>query len=132
MRSVRPIAVTIAGVLLVGLGCNSVRAEIRVQGQAGDLRIEARDATVAEILAVLGERFALQFRGTTASTGITATFEGPLRRVVARVLEGYDYVMTAHGDGLEVVVLSTSSRHAVTPPPVAPPTMPAKVLRRNE
>jgi hypothetical protein len=132
MRSVRPIALPIAGVLLAALHCNSVCAEIRVQGQADDVRVEARDASVAEILAALGERFALRYRGTPGNGGITATFEGPLRRVVARVLAGYNYVIADRSDGIEVIVLSAGSPHAVPAPVVAPPTYPAKATRRTD
>jgi hypothetical protein len=128
----RPIAVPIAGVLLAALLCNGVHAEISVRGTAGDVRVEARDATVAEILAALGERFALRYRGTTGGEGLTATFEGPLRRVVARVLGGYNYIIAARGEGLEVIVLSTQSQHAVVAPTIAPPTYPSKSTRRNE
>jgi len=63
---------------------------------------------------------------------VTATFAGPLRRVVARVLDGYNYVIESRGDDLEVIVLSTTSPHAVAPPVVAPPTRPAKSTRRSE
>lgn len=88
--------------------------------------LEARDATVDEILAALGERFALHYRGTTGSRGLTATFEGPLRRVVARALDGYNYVIRERADGLEVIVLSTQSPYAVPAPPFAPPTVPSR------
>jgi hypothetical protein len=125
----RPIAIPIAGVLLAALFSNCVRAEIRVQGNAGDVRLEAHDATVAEILAALGERFALRYRGTTGGEGLTATFEGPLRRGVARVLSGYNYIIASRGEGLDVIVLSTQSSHAVVPPPVAPPTVPSRRQR---
>jgi len=132
MRSLKSVALTIAGVIFAALPANSLRAEIRVQGQAGDVRVEAHDATVAEILAALGERFALRYRGTTESGGVTATFEGPLRRVVGRVLDGYDYVIEPRGDGLEVVVLGAASSHAVSAPVFAPPTYPAKNVRRTD
>ena len=65
MRSISPMVLPIAGVLLASLHCSCVGAEIRVQGQAGDIHLEAHDATVAEILAVLGDRFALHYRGHT-------------------------------------------------------------------
>src|SRR5262249_6577504 len=65
MPSIRAVALPIAGVLFAALHCNCVRAEIRVQGPADDVRVEARDATVADILAALGERFALRYRGAT-------------------------------------------------------------------
>lgn len=117
MRNVRPIALPIAGVLLATLHCNSLRAEIRVQGPADHVRVEARDATVAEILAALSDRFALRYRGVTGSRSLTASFEGPLRSVVSRTLDGYNFVIKSHGDGLEVIVLSTKSPFAM--PPVA-------------
>jgi hypothetical protein len=131
MRSIRPIALPIAGLFLAALHCNCVRAEVRVQGQANDVRVEAHDATVAEILAALGERFALQYRGTTGSRGLTVTFDGPLRRVVARALDGYNYVIRERGDRLEVIVLSTQSPYAVPAPPIAPPTVPSRRQRED-
>ena len=127
----KAIALPIAGVLLAALHCNDVRAEVRVQGEMRDVRVEAHDATVAEILAALGERFALQYRGTTGDRGLTMTFEGPLRRVVARTLDGYNYVIRERADGLEVIVLSSQSPYAVPAPPFAPPTVPSRRQRQD-
>jgi len=132
VRSIRPMTLTISGALVAALFCNRVHAEVRVQGDVRDLRVEVHDATVNEILAALAERFALRYRGSPGGDGITATFEGPLRNVVMRVLGSYNYVMRASGDGLDVVVLSTKSPHAVVPPTIAPPTYPSKSTRRNE
>jgi hypothetical protein len=132
MRSLNSVALTIAGVIFAALFTNSLHAEVRVQGQAGDVRVEAHDATVAEILAALGERFALRYRGTTGSDGVTATFDGSLRYVVGRVLDGYNYFIETRGDGLEVVVLGAASSHAVPAPVYAPPTYPAKNVRRTD
>lgn len=132
MRSLNCVALTIAGVIFAAPFTNSLRAEVRVQGQAGDVRVEAHDATVVEILAALGERFALRYRGTTGSDGVTATFDGSLRYVVGRVLDGYNYFIETRGDGLEVVVLGAASSHAVPAPVYAPPTYPAKNVRRTD
>jgi hypothetical protein len=132
MRSLNCVALTIAGVIFAAPFTNSLRAEVRVQGQAGDVRVEAHGATVAEILAALGERFALRYRGTTGSDGVTATFDGSLRYVVGRVLNGYNYFIETRGDGLEVVVLGAASSHAVPAPVYAPPTYPAKNVRRTD
>ena len=125
------IVLPIVGLLLAGLLSDRVRAEIRVQGTAMDVRVEARDATIAEILAALSERFALRYRGAPGSQAVTATFEGPLRHVVARVLYGYNYIISSGGQGLEVIVLSTQSPYAVAPPPFAPPTVPSKRQRAD-
>jgi hypothetical protein len=132
MRSLNSVALTIAGVIFAALFINPLRAEVRVQEQAGDVRVEAHDATVAEILAALGERFALRYRGTMGSDGVTATFDGSLRYVVGRVLDGYDYFIETSDDGLEVVVLGAASSRAVPAPVYAPPTYPAKNVRRTD
>jgi hypothetical protein len=132
MRRVRSIALPIAGLLLAALHCNGARAEIRVQGGIDDVRVEAHDATVADILAALGERFPLRYRGSLDDHGVTATFEGPLRRVLVRVLAGYNYIITARGQSLEVIVLSAGSPNAVPAPAFAPPTFPSKSNRRTD
>ncbi len=127
----KSVAGPIAGVLIAALFCDCVHAEILVQGNARDVRLDVHDATVAEILDALGERFALRYRGPTGGAGLTAVFEGPLRRVVARVLNGYNYIIASSGEGLDVIVLSTQSPNAVVPPPFAPPTVPSRRQRED-
>ncbi len=131
MHGIRPIARQFASALIAALFCNCVHAEVHVQGDVRDVRVEAHDATVAEVLAALAERFALRYRGSPGSGGITATFEGPLRSVVTRVLGGYNYVIQARGGGLDVIVLSAQSPYAVAPPAIAPPTMPSRRQHDN-
>jgi hypothetical protein len=118
--------------LVIVARAGSARAEIRIEGSASSVRVEARDAAVADVLAALAERFALHVRGAAGDRRISADFDGPLRRVIARVLEGYDYVIRTSGDGLEVTVLGTASSNAVAPPVYRVPTYPAARLRRDE
>ena len=109
---------SIVAVLVAALHGQAVGADIRVQGSRDAVRVEAHDATRGEILAALAGRFALRYRGATDNSPQTATFEGSLREVVRRVLEGYDYVInTNRKDGmLDVLVLSPGSNMAVPPP----------------
>jgi hypothetical protein len=130
-RNLKPVAL-IAGMIFAALPAHSLRAEVSVQGQAGDVRVEAHNATVDEILAALSERFALRYRSSAGSDSVTATFEGPLRRVLAHVLDGYNYFIETRADGLEVVVVGAASSHAVPPTVFAPPTYPAKHVRRTD
>ena len=109
MRSAKPIALPIAGLLVAALYGNCARAEIRVQGPADNVRVEANGATVIEILAALGEHYPVRYRGTPGSGGVIETFEGPLRRVLVRVLKGNDFVIKGGTDGFEVIVLSRGS-----------------------
>ena len=119
--------------LVIAAHAAAAHAEIRIEGSASSVRVEARDATVADVLAALAGRFALRVRGTAGDRRIiSADFDGPLRRVIARVLDGYDYVIRARGDGLEVMVLGTASSNAVASPVYRVPTYPAAHLRRDE
>ena len=118
MRGIRPIPLSIVGMLLVALHSYPARAQIRVQGPVEDVRLEAGDATVEEILAALRERFDLGYRGTALNRRVTATYEGPLRRVLARVLKGYDYVIKTNGANIEVIVLSAGSPREASPVPI--------------
>jgi hypothetical protein len=118
--------------LLIAAHSASARAEIRVEGEASNVRVDARDAAIADVLAVFAARFGLSVRGTVGDRRISGNFDGSLRQVITRVLDGYNYVVSTRGDGMEVTVLSTASSHAVPSPIYAPPTYPAAKLRRDE
>jgi hypothetical protein len=120
MVTTAPAALAIAALLVAASPGRAIAAEIRVQGSAETVRVEAHDATRSEILAALAGRFALSWRGATDSRSLTATFEGPLREVVKRVLEGYNYVIDTKDDVLQVVVVSPESAVATPPPRPVP------------
>ena len=113
-------ALSIAALLLAAPPSHAIGADVRVQGSTDAVRVEAHDATRGEILAALAERFALSWRGATDSSSLTATFEGSLREVVKRVLEGYNCVISTKDGRLEVVVVSPGSAVAVPPPRPVP------------
>jgi hypothetical protein len=131
MRSAKLIALPIAALLVAALSANCARAEIWVQGPADDVHIEANGATVVEILAALGAHYPVRYRGTPGSGGVIDTFEGPLRRVLVRVLKGNDFVIKGGGDGFEVLVQSRESSAAASSA-AAPPVVPASLVRRQE
>src|SRR5437899_3259571 len=86
--------ILLAAALIALILPHSVRAEVHVSGNAEAVRIEARDAPVADVLAALGTGVGLQFRSSAPlERRISGTFAGSLRRVLARVLEGYDFVL---------------------------------------
>jgi hypothetical protein len=122
VRTISPKTLSFVGLLLAALHPSLARAEVSVQGTATDVRVEADGATVAEILAALGERFELHFRGLPTDRRVTGIFEGPLRRVISRVLDGCDYVIQRKGDAIEVLVLnaaqSTTGAAATAPPAI--------------
>jgi hypothetical protein len=104
---------------LVALLSPAVQAETRLTGQADAIRMEARDASIDEVLAALGAAYGLRFRTATPLGGrISGSFEGPLLRIVARVLDRYDYVVKRTGGIVEVAVLGT---HQAVPSPAPHP-----------
>jgi predicted ATPase len=118
--------------LLIAAHTAAARAEIRLEGTASKVHVDARDASVADVLAALTERFGLRVRGKVVDRRISEEFDGSMRQVIARVLNGYDYIIQTRDDRLEVTVLRTSSSQAVPAPIYAPPTYPAAKLRRDE
>ncbi|HXW72700.1 MAG TPA: hypothetical protein VEK34_14960 [Methylocella sp.] len=70
-------------------------AEVQITGDADAVQIEAREATVEEVLGALNEAFGLQYRSSRElSRSVSGTFSGSLREVVSRVLllQGYNFV----------------------------------------
>lgn len=104
------------GVFLVALQIQLAFPQVHVQGSVQNIRLDAHDATVEDMLAALHSRFDLQFHGTALNGRVTATYVGSLRKIVKRVLDGYDYVIKTKGNHTEVIVVGAGVwRHAVTP-----------------
>ncbi|SIO64187.1 hypothetical protein SAMN05443247_10221 [Bradyrhizobium erythrophlei] len=119
----------IASALLLA-GGNAALAQLRVDGKPEAVHVEARDVPLQEVLSVLHDRFGLQYRSDdTLETRKTGVFDGPLQRVAARILEGYDFAMKITPQGIDVLVLrqnrpgqttvAVASAMAVRPPMTA-------------
>jgi hypothetical protein len=116
VRRTSPISLSIVGLLFAALSCNSARAEVSVSGSVENARVEARDATVAEVLSALVARFGLRVGGETANRRVTAIYQGPLRQILENLLMGYDYVIAPNGANIKVLVLSNGSARESTAP----------------
>jgi hypothetical protein len=96
-------------------------AEVKVAGKSDEVHLEVHDASLHDALAALQERFNLHYRTVDAlDARITGVFDGPLRRVVARLLNGHDYAMEVTADGLDILVLSAQSPSAAVVAVVTP------------
>jgi hypothetical protein len=127
------------------LHARSVQAEARISGQPEALRVEARDTPVEEVLGALGTNFGLHYRSAASlKRRVTGTYVGSLQRVVAHLLNGYDFVMRTDAGSVEVVVYGLAKPEeavpgAVVAAPVTPPVVktarpvsgPAKMSRRE-
>src|SRR5271169_1021423 len=97
------------------------RADAQLFGTKDRVVLRAKDATIVEI--VSGIRLALNLQvGLTGSTErlFTGSYTGTLRRVLSRLLDGEDYVISAAPDGINIAVLGPKGAGRNTSPPTAP------------
>jgi hypothetical protein len=81
------------------------RADVAVTGARDDVRIEVDNAAVEDVMDALGVNFGLRYRSTAPlARRISGTHRGALERIVARVLDGYDFVVKTGPEGIEVTV----------------------------
>jgi hypothetical protein len=117
-------AACLMSIWIIDAGVVSARAGVRLEGSPEALRIEAVDAKLVDVLNELKAKFNLRYRANDALEGrITGSFRGSLQRVVARLLEGYDYVIAISPDGLDALILTQNATANVVVAKL-PPTMP--------
>jgi hypothetical protein len=111
---------------LAGPG-SAARAQISVDGKPEAVHIQARDVTLREVFDALQRKFGLRFRTDDAlekrKTGI---FDGPLPRVTAHMLDGYDFAMKVTPQGVDVLVLRQNQADGKAVASAAPVSAPAK------
>jgi hypothetical protein len=79
---------------------------VKVSGNPNAVSVEAQDSSIDEILTALCHEFPMQYRTSIElKTPITGAYHGPLLRLLARVLEGNNYVVKLSPDDIEVTVL---------------------------
>ena len=101
----KSLILTIASAMLLA-GGSTAFAQVQVDGKPEAVHVEARDASLQEVLSALHDRFGLQYRSDDAlETRKTGVFDGPLQRVAARILDGYDFAMKITPQGIDVLVL---------------------------
>jgi hypothetical protein len=119
--------------LLAGLG-NAAQAQVSVDGRPDAVHIEAHDATLREVFDALQTKFGLRYRTDDAlETRKTGNFDGPLPRVTARMLDGYDFAMKVTPRGVDVLVLGRNQIDgkavvSATPVPAPPKSPPAPAM----
>jgi hypothetical protein len=100
------------------------RAEIQITGESDAIKVEAKEASVEEVLIALKKAYGLQY-GSSAnlSRSVSGTFAGSLEQVVSRVLslQGYGFIAETSAQGTLVAVydLSTAPKIAVSLAPKA-------------
>jgi hypothetical protein len=136
LRRLLALALT-SGTLAAG-GGNAAHSQVRVDGQPEAVHIEALDVPLREVFDTLQANFNLRYRtNDRLDTRVTGTFNGPLRRVAARILAGYDFAMTITPQRIDVLVLRQNQPDdkpvaAATPARVMPTRSTAPVMTAAE
>ena len=130
------IALGLASCLLLVAESKAAHAQVQVGGQPEAVHVEARDATLREVLDALQANFNLRYRSNDVlDTRLTGTFNGPLRRVAARILDGYDFAMKITPQDIDVLILRQNPPGGTTvaaPMPLRPKKLPAPVMTAAE
>ena len=102
-----PRSIAVWAVAIVCAGTVAASAEVRVvESGSGGVTIDARSATVREVLEALSESRTIRFTASDAlSQVITGTYSGPLPRVLSRILDGYDHVIQSTASGMRINIL---------------------------
>jgi hypothetical protein len=92
------------------------------------IRIEAKSTSVEEVLGALNHEFHLQYKSSIKlDRQITGIYQGSLEHVLAKVLDGYNFILRTGDSGIEVSVLGTVAPANPAVAAGAPPTFPASL-----
>ena len=105
----------------------TVHAEVRVNGDARAVQLDATQSNVAEVLSALATAYGLRVKTSRAlDRPVGGTYSGSLAQIVSRMLEGYNYFIRHQASEIEVTVIGLQGD-----PPAArprPPPNPAMSL----
>jgi hypothetical protein len=92
----------------------SAPAATEVQGQSVNIQLRAQDASTREVLDALAAAFKLTYKlPPSIGRNVTGLYSGTLHQVLARILDGNDYIVKVSNNGVEVVILGASGATAV-------------------
>jgi hypothetical protein len=79
---------------------------LRIEGDPGAVRLEARQSTVADVLLGLGTAYNIRYHSPIVLDEVlNSTYSGSLRHVISRVLSDYNYVIKYDNSQVDVVTI---------------------------
>lgn len=94
-------------------GIGALGGSLKLTGKPAALKLETRQASVARALAALATTYHISYRSAVVLDELRdGTYTGSLRHVIARLLDGYDYVIQENNATLDVFVVDKSGGHA--------------------
>ena len=106
--------------LLAALACTLAtiaRAEVHVEGDPTAVRVTTSQDAISDVLSALAAALKVKYRSSIRlDARANETYSGSLREVVARLLDGYNYVIKKNQDTIEIVVIGQRGEKAIAVP----------------
>jgi hypothetical protein len=88
-----------------------------LQGAPGAVRLEVHQVALDAVLSALFAAYKVSYRSAVQlNEARDGRYEGTLRHVIARVLDGYNYVIKQENSHLEITIFNTKGKQAVVGP----------------
>ena len=98
-----------AGFLL--LTAPVARADVSVQGTPEAVQVEAKNASIEEVLGALRDAYGLNYQSDIPlGRQVSGTYQGSLSDVLTRLLDGSSFVLTRSENTIQVVITSAGSK----------------------
>jgi hypothetical protein len=120
----------LVGAAIVSTTLGPAWAEVRIQGPIENVRLEAHNATLQEILDALRSHFAVSYRGVGSAEQVTGVFQGPLRHILPRLLDANDFMIETTRDAKIIITIISPDVDADVGR--ASPPVPAPLVHRRE
>jgi len=89
-------------------------ADVHIEGTPAAVRISTSQDSIADVLAALSGVFKIRYRSAIIlDAPAAATYVGSFSQVVARLLDGYTYIVKSDGETAEVVIFGKRGEAAV-------------------
>jgi len=109
MHKMRVLCAAAAALVCAYITASPADAQVRVNGSPENVVLVAENATLHEILTSLRMTFqlGLTVQGST-ERHFNGTYRGPVREVLARLLDGIDHVISGEADRLQLVLVGAN------------------------
>jgi hypothetical protein len=123
----------LAVALCAGLAPPPATAEVQVSGSVAALKLEAKNASLDEVLAALRRSYKFDYRSAQALGGsVSGTYSGSLQAVVTRLLEERNFVIHTTSSGVAVSIFTSADNSAIPRPVAGSGPEPRKDCKYND
>src|SRR5262249_39422903 len=99
----------------------AARAEVHVDGNAAAVRVTTSQDSIGSVLTALGPPFNIQYRSAIdLDAAANPTYAGTIERVIANLLDGFNYIVKRNADRTEIIILGRRGEVAIPPPAPKP------------